>query len=195
MDFTLDGPKLSKNIVAWSKRKGAVVRDLHTLAVSAVCHVIAFSDPRYVNQLDEACRDGIDTRGKTASGLHLSGLREYMIEKGGLKFVRKTADKTEHFAINEAKMAVVRETYNANPDGFRDNLMSTPFYHLKSQKDFEGFSIPRIVAAAVARLKKIEEDTEKSKHPGNDLRGKDMLLEIARKFAPVKKAEAAPAQA
>ena len=194
MQFTIDGKVLAKNILSWSKRKASVAADLHVLVVSSICHAVKHGDTTYINKLDEACRDGGDHRGKTASALHLSGMREFFVEYGPVKWVRadRKTNKPEHFAFVSTKGETLRDQYEANPDGFRDSLLSTPFWKLKSQKEFDGFNLVRVIMAAVSRADKIKEDDTKSSHPKNVIPSEmlDSIRAIAARFAPAKEAKA-----
>ena len=187
MKFTIDGSMLGKNITGWAKRKAGVAADLHTLVVSCICHAVAHGDTTYINKLDEAAQDGTDVRGKTASSLHLSGMREFFVEYGPVRWVRadRKNNKPEHFAYDKAKAETLQAQYKANPDGFRDSLLGTPFWRLKSQKEFEGFNLRRILNAALSRIERIKKDPDKATHEKNDFTGESELRQVLAKLPPL----------
>lgn len=180
MQFTTNAKQLSKNIAMFAKARKAVANSMHTLAVSCICHAIEHGDVTLINKLDHACRDGMDNRGRTASAVHLSGLREYLVDMGPVKWVRKDkkTGKDEHFAYDPAKQATLKSTYDEDKDSFAKKLLDTPFYAIKGQKEFEGFDLPRILRSALSRLKKVKEDAEKAGHPKNNFDGAEELTKI-----------------
>jgi hypothetical protein len=180
MKFTVNGKELGKQINLWAKSKSAVVNGLHTLAVGVICHAIEHGDVSLVNRLDEAARDGTDIKGKTASGLHLSGLREYFVDKGPLTWNRadKKTGKPEHFSLNKAKREELLSLYTANPEAFSQELLGTPFWKLKSQKEFEGFDLLKTLKAALKRAETIKDEDGKKDHPKNNFVGLDDLRSL-----------------
>ena len=144
-------------------------------------HAIAHGDVSLLNRLDVASRDGLDAKGKTASAMHLSGFRKYVLAYAPVSWAKrdKTTGKDEHFAHSKDKAEALLAKYEADKTAFVDNLLSTPFYVVNSQPNFEGFSIPRLFWAMMDQYDRIQDNDEKADHPKNNFTGIEKLREVA----------------
>jgi hypothetical protein len=203
MKFTTDGKALGKSIDAWAKRKSAVVNDLHTLVVSVVCHCISTGYIDYVNKLDDAVSDGTDDKGKSVSGINLYSFRKYVEAKAPVTWQAgdKKAGTSGKFVYSKSKAETMRPAYDANPDGFRDELMGTKFWHVvKAPDPFEGFDLFKYFNAGIARYKKYMADPTKASKVTGDaalaVRVENMVAQAAKAAAdPVADAKAVKAKA
>lgn len=186
MKFTTDAKVLDRNITTWHKSKSAMVDKLNVLVASCICTAIEGRNCAQLNRLDIAMHDGLDNRGKTASAMHLSGFRSYVIDHAPVTWARrdKKTGKNEHFTFSEDKWAKMSDLYKKDAKKFQQKLLDTPFWKVKSQPEFEGISIPRAVHALVNRIKNMMKDEAKKDHPKNDMRGLKEIEALASRFAP-----------
>jgi hypothetical protein len=92
-------------------------------------------------------------------------LRKYFDAVGPVTWQRadKKTGTAERFVYSKDKAATLKPDYEANPDGFRDSLMSTPFWRVIQAPDpFEGFDLAKVINAAIAKFKRLKGDPEKA---------------------------------
>ena len=173
--YTTDGKTIAKHITAWAKAKAVVTHGLHILTISTIVHAIKHGDVTLINKLDEACRDGVDKRGKTASSLHLTGFREFVRDNGPVTWRKRDANNDEGWLFNKKRAAELKAELEANEKAYVDMLLATPFWHLKGQKAFEGFDLNKQLMSLVKRAENVRDDDDKASHPKTNVALLDAL--------------------
>lgn len=170
---TADG-KLLKAMGENLVHRFASYRDeVQVFLISGALHAALHGDITIVSQ--------IISKSGLGEGMQLNGMRAWLTKKEhGLPFGWKLKDKVTgedaKFVYDADRAKALKAKYEADPDGTVLQLLGlAKWYKMVKEPEFEGFDLPKRMAALLKQAAKIKADEEKSKRADVDLTGFDSL--------------------